>query len=172
MGVPLHPTPHPQGWCIDLPNPTADAGHVHYVTLPTGPLTGKMKVTLRCRIEADPGARLVPVKDHAAPALLTLYFQRQGDDWSGRGRYEAYRWFASFATVELKPGAFFMLVAHFDQNWTAVVTSSRLTNPEAFNDARANAGRIGFVLGGGDGLGHGVYASGPARLVVTDFRVE
>jgi hypothetical protein len=28
------------------------------------------------------------------------------------------------------------------------------------------------VLGGGDGYGHGVFATGPARLIVTDFRVE
>jgi hypothetical protein len=28
------------------------------------------------------------------------------------------------------------------------------------------------VLGGGDGYGHGVFATGPARLIVTEFRVE
>lgn len=38
--------------------------------------------------------------------------------------------------------------------------------------AMNDAGRIGFVLGGGDGLGHGIYATGPARLVVKSFQIE
>ena len=41
-----------------------------------------------------------------------------------------------------------------------------------FAEAIANASRIGFVLGGGDGLGHGVYATGPLRIVVTGFEVR
>jgi hypothetical protein len=57
-------------------------------------------------------------------------------------------------------------------NWTAVQSSSARTNPAAFRAALAAADRIGFVLGGGDGFGHGVFATGPARLVVTSFRVE
>ena len=50
--------------------------------------------------------------------------------------------------------------------------SSRESNPSDFKSAIDNAGRIGFVLGGGDGLGHGVFATGPARIVVTGFTVE
>ena len=46
------------------------------------------------------------------------------------------------------------------------------TNPAEFAAALDGASRIGFVLGGGDGLGHGVYATGPLRLVVTDFSVK
>jgi hypothetical protein len=38
--------------------------------------------------------------------------------------------------------------------------------------ALAAADRVGFVLGCGDGYGHDVFATGPARLTVTDFRVE
>jgi hypothetical protein len=35
-----------------------------------------------------------------------------------------------------------------------------------------NADRIGFTFGGGDGYGHGTYATGSARFVVTSFAVE
>jgi hypothetical protein len=52
------------------------------------------------------------------------------------------------------------------------MTSTARTQPEAFREALAKADQVGFVLGGGDGLGHGVYATGPARLIVTSFRVE
>ncbi len=65
-----------------------------------------------------------------------------------------------------------MLVAPLSGNWTAVGRSSARSNPFAFRDALAEADQVGFVLGGGDGYGHGVFATGPARLVVTDFRVE
>ncbi|MBA3729320.1 MAG: hypothetical protein H0W92_00715 [Sphingomonas sp.] len=46
------------------------------------------------------------------------------------------------------------------------------TNPMGFRSALANADEVGFVLGGGDGLGHGVFATGRARLIVTSFRIE
>jgi hypothetical protein len=52
------------------------------------------------------------------------------------------------------------------------MTSNAYSNRYGFSDALANADQVGFVLGGGDGFGHGVYATGPARLIVTDFRVE
>ncbi len=52
------------------------------------------------------------------------------------------------------------------------MTSSARSNPAAFREALADAHQVGFVLGGGDGHGHGVYATGPAQLVVTEFRVE
>lgn len=170
VGVPSHLQPHPDGWALDIPHPNAEAGHVHYITHPTGPLTGKTKVTLRLRIEAAPGVRLVPTRFPDSPALLTVYFQRAGDSLTAR--HEDYRWYASFATVVGLAAGEYVIEAPLDANWTAVLTSSRANNPAGFQAALEHAARIGFVLGGGDGLGHGVYATGPARLIVTAFEVE
>ena len=169
-GVPLHPTPRRGGgWQIDLPQRPSG---VHYVTFPLGSLAGKSRIVMRYRIEAAPGVRIVPSTAPAAPSILTLYFQRAGDNWSARGRFEAYRWYASFASHSpLKPGDY-EISAPLDGNWTAVMTSSARTNPAGFRAALAEADQVGFVLGGGDGFGHGVYATGPARLIVTEFRVE
>lgn len=172
VGVPLHPVSHPEGWVIDFPNPNAAAGHVHYVTMPTGSLAGKHKITMTYRIEMAPGAQIVPLSDPKAQPMLTLYIQRAGDNWSDAGPYETYRWYASKnRRIGLQPGAG-VLEATFDSGWTALETSTQVNNPQAFADALANAGRIGFVLGGGTGLGHGVYATGQARLVITSFSVE
>lgn len=172
VGTPLHPLPHPQGWCIDIPGPNAEAGHVHYVTVPTDSLAGKTQITLRCRFEMADGDKLCPVHSPDSPSLLTLYFQRKEDDWSAQGGFEAYRWYASFGTQsDLRCGEYF-LTARFDANWTAILSSSRAANPTSFSDALVDAGRVGFVLGGGDGLGHGVFATGPARLIVTSFKVD
>jgi hypothetical protein len=104
--------------------------------------------------------------------MITLYFQRAGDNWSGRGRFETYRWYATFATQSpLAPGDHLM-IAPLDARWTAVETSNAHGSAGAFRAALAAADQVGFVLGGGDGYGHGVFATGRARLIVTDFRVE
>ena len=169
-GMPLHPSPGPgRAWHIDLPQPPRS---VHYVTFHHGPLAGHRRIVMRYRIEAAPGVRIVPRTAPQSPSVITLYFQRRGDNWSGDGPYEAFRWFATFASQSpITPGDHVM-VAPLTGNWTAVGRSSARTNPWAYRDALANADQVGFVLGGGDGYGHGVFATGPARLVVTSFRVE
>lgn len=170
VGMPLHPTPRRGGgWHIDVPRLP---GSVHYVTFPHGSLAGKRRIVMRYRIEAARGARLLASSDGRSPGLVTLYFQRRGDNWSGRGRFETYRWYATFATQSQPGPGEHVIVAPLDGPWTAIETSSAATSPAAFRQAVAAAGEVGFVLGGGDGFGHGVSATGPVRLIVTDFRVE
>jgi hypothetical protein len=171
-GMPLTPRqlPGAKGWVIDLPQPSPEVGSAHYVTMKTGSLAGYTKVSMRYRIEADPGVKILPRRFPNAPSMLTLYFQRRGDSWTAK--HEDYRWYASFSRQSpIVPGEF-EIEARFDQNWTSVLSSSRDKNLARFQEAVAGAGRIGFVLGGGDGAGHGIYATGPARIVVTSFRLE
>ncbi|HEY1606797.1 MAG TPA: hypothetical protein VGF77_14490 [Allosphingosinicella sp.] len=169
-GVPLHPSPGPAGaWHIDLPQVP---GSVHYVTFRHGSLAGKARIVMRYRIDADPGVRIVPATAPSLPSVISLYFQRGGDDWSGEGRFETYRWYATFASQRpVVPGVHEM-AAPLDGNWTAVEKSSVRNNQAAFRAALAAADRVGFVLGGGSGYGHGVAATGRARLTILDFRVE
>jgi hypothetical protein len=170
QGVPLHPVARRGGgFHIDLPRAP---GSVHYVTFSHGPLAGKSRIVLRYRLEIEPGAQLLAASDGKSGSMITLYFQRAGDNWSGRRRFEAYRWYATFATqAPIRPGSNEM-VAPLSGLWTAVETSSARNNPEAFRAAIEETDQVGFVLGGGDGYGHGVFATGRARLIVTDFRVE
>jgi hypothetical protein len=168
--MPLHPTARRGGgWYFDFPRPP---GSVHYVTFPHGSLAGKRRIVMRYRIEMAPGVRLAPPSAPQSPSILTLYFQRQGDNWSGRGPYEAYRWYATFSSHTPITAGTHEIVAPLNGNWTAVMRSTARTNPRGFSEALADADQVGFVLGGGDGFGHGVFATGPARLIVTDFRVE
>jgi hypothetical protein len=168
-GMPLQPRPGRSGWYIDLPR-APDS--VHYVTFPHGSLAGKRRIVMRYRIEAAPGVQIRPITMPHLPSMLTLYFQRAGDNWSARGPFETYRWYATFATKSPVTAGEHVIVAPLNANWTAVQTSSARTQPAAFRDALADADQVGFVLGGGDGVGHGAYATGPARLIVTEFRVE
>lgn len=156
------------GWAFDIPT----SGSVNYITKPAGSLAGKTKIVLHARIEAADGTRFAPPKFPDLPASMTLYFQRAGDDWSAQGKFEAYRWYAGFATVSNLKAGDYVVEARFDGGWTAVLGTPRASNPEGFQAALANADRIGFVLGGGDGLGHGIFATGPAKFVITDFQVQ
>lgn len=171
VGAQARPTQTPDGWSIDFPNAT-EGGSIHYVTMPSVPLDNYERIHIKYRIEANPGVILYATSDPNAPSMLVLYFQRADDNWSGTAKYESYRWWASFRIQSpLVPGEY-EVFAPFDQVWTAVQSSSTVTNWNEFLEARKNAGRIGFTLGGGSGLGHGVSASGPARIVVTHFGVE
>ena len=168
-GMPLHPSPGPgRAWHIELPQPPAS---VHAVTFRHGSLAGKSRIVMRYRVEAAPGVRIMPRTAPTSPPWITLYFQRRGDNWSGRGPFESYRWFATFATQTITPGEH-QIVAPLTGRWTAVEVSNARSNREGFAAAVAEAEQVGFVLGGGEGYGKGVFASGPARLIVTDFRVE
>ncbi len=170
VGMPLHPTPRREGgFQIDLPRAP---GSAHYVTFSHGSLAGKRRIRMRYRIQAEPGARIVATTDPKSAGIITPYFQRAGDNWSARGRFETYRWYATFATKVLEPGVF-EVVAPLAGKWTAVEKSNAHDAPAAFRDAMTDADQVGFVLGGGDGFGHGVHVvGGRARLIVTDFRVE
>lgn len=167
-GTPDHPAAVPNGFEIDVPQ--AGMGSLHYVDRPIGPLTGRHKVVMCYRIDYEQGTAIVPLSDMSAPSMLTLYFQRQGDGMTARD--EAFRWYASFASQMPITAGEHTVEAALDANWTAVLTSSRENNRAGFDAALAHTARVGFVLGGGTGLGHGVYATGPARLVVTSFKVE
>jgi hypothetical protein len=169
-GMPLHPAAGPGGsWYIDLPQAP---GSVHYLTFSHGSLAGKHRLVMRYRVAVDPDVRIVPVTAPNLPSIVTLYFQRRGDDWSGEGKFEAYRWYATFASQSPITAGEHEIVAPLDGAWTAVISSTARNNPAAFRDAISSADQVGFVLGGGDGYGHGVYATGRARLIVAEFRVE
>lgn len=173
VNMPLQPSPHPRGgFYFDIPYPNRAAGHVHYVTFRHGSLAGKSRIVMRYRLETAPGVELVPTKERPGiPSILSIYFQRRGDNWSGRGPFEAYRWYSTFRTHSpIRPGER-ELVVGLNESWSAVQTSYARTNPAGFRAAIQDADRVGFVFGGGDGFGHGVYATGPARFVVTSFRV-
>lgn len=165
-GMPLTPEPHPDGWAFDFP---LAGGQVNALTFVHGPLTGKSRITLRCRVEME--GVILPEGQPEYQSMLSLFFQRRGDSWSGRGLYEAYRWYSPDIIYPIGPGEHVLSIG-LDEDWSAVMTSTARSNPGAFAEAIRDTERVGFVLGGGDGRAHGVYADGPARMIVTGFAVE
>lgn len=159
-------TPHAQGWQLTIPTPP---GSAHYITMPTTSLEGKNRLVMQFRIELEAGARIVPSDMPQLTGMLTPYFERAGLCWSTQ--CETMRWYSPIRVRPLNAGEY-VLEVPFVANWSAVLVSTRENSPTAYAQALANAGRIGFVLGGGNGVGHGVHATGPARIVITRFSVE
>jgi hypothetical protein len=95
------------GLSFDFPQPDQSVGHVHYVTFRHGSLAGKSRITLRYRIDAAEGVRILPKDYPLQTSTLTLYFQRRDDNWSAQGSYQYYRWYASGQTIRpLAPGEY------------------------------------------------------------------
>ena len=169
-GMPLHPTQTAEGWAFDFPLNTRDGGSVHYITFPYGSLAGKTHIIMKYRIEADQGVEFLPPCCPFSPSIgPTMYFQREADDWNTNGM----RWWATFARVSpIQPGEFELDVP-LNAEWTSVFAGmSATTDPDKFATAKQKAERVGFTFGGGDGYGHGITVTGPARFVVTSFRIE
>lgn len=171
VGMPLHPMQARRGWHLDFPYPNAGAGHAHYVTFNHGPLTGKRRIVMRYRIDAAPGVRFAPRETPALPATLSLYFQRRGDNWTGRRGYDSYRWYAPAHTVAQISRGVHEVTVRLDDAWTSVNGLTAAADPDAHRAAIADTDRVGFVLGSHQARGHGVYATGSARLTVLSFRV-
>lgn len=161
------PIAHPEGWAFDIPQ--SGSGEIDGIFYNHGPLTGKTRITIRYRVE---GTRIVSSEQPDGNGTLALFFQRRGDDWSGQEAYQHYRWY-SLRYLELTPGEH-EIVADLSEldKWISVWGAQGVSYPTQFQAAMDNAGCVGIVLGRPPGLGHGVYALGRARVVVTHFGIE
>lgn len=172
-GLPPRPEPLRDGWYFDFPAGSEAAGHVHYVTFRPGSLRGKSRITVRYRVDAAPGARFVARANPELPAAVSLYFQQRGDDWSGRGRYEFFRWYAPAATVRpIAPGEHEMTVAFDAPGWISVMGKAASRTPGAMDASLDDVDRVGLVFGAVRGRGHGVFATRPARFTLLGFRID
>lgn len=174
VGMPLRPVPTDQGWYFDFPFNSKSDGHVHAVTFAPESLPGKSRIIVRYRVRAVGQTRFIPQEHPTMPAIVSVYFQRRGDNWSAKGRYAFYRWYAPTHSVrEITPGNHEMVVRLDDPTWLAVVGGAQSgENMPSFKAALADPGRIGLVFGSSWSRGHGVYATDSARFELLSFKVE
>lgn len=134
-GLPWRPDETRQGWRIE-------GGEPHYVTQDCDGLSGSIRVRYRASgwsaVEGgEPG--------------LSLHFQRKGDNWSGFGPYETFRWY-SREMFPLQGQHEVTVPLRFDA-WISVMGKM---NQTAFNSAKRDAHRVGLCFGAQVGRGHGV----------------
>lgn len=158
-GMPPHPTGETGGWYFNFP-PTGPNG-VDYVTTTTGSVAGRVNITMKFRVVGGP---FLPTEGEG-PAKVRLFIQRNGDNLSGQGGYEFYRWWSK-NVAEVTQG-YFTLMAGLDQSeWTSVRGKSG-DDPAAvgmFGAACIDLGAIGVTFGGMF-AGHGVYGPGSFHLM-------
>jgi hypothetical protein len=173
VGMPEEPKPIKGGWTFQFPYPDVEAGHVHYLTFPHGPLTGKKRIVMRYRIDAAKGVKFTPREYPNQSAMISLFFQRSGDNWRAKGRYVDYRWYAPAAKmVPVSAGTNSVTIALSDPDWISVFAARAEASKAGFDAAIADTDRVGFVVGSASARGHGVFATGPAKFTLLEFRVE
>lgn len=164
VGMPSHPTVQGDGWYFDFPDAKGQVDYVQWFGAPV--LTGAKQLVLHYSVT---GGGFVPseVTDNR-PATVGLQFQRKGDDWSGKGAMETYRWYSHQLPV-LKAGEFTLTVPLDISAWGDVYGKS--DNLAAFNAALADISNIAVVFGNTSGAGHGVYATQPSRFTMKGLEV-
>lgn len=94
---------------------------------------------------------------------LTVFFQRAGDDWSGRGDKAHYRWYSN-TLFPLTPGVHRIEVPLTPEHWHNVTGGQARDAVAQFNAALTDKGRIGFGFGWRGGRQHGVTGAGAVTL--------
>lgn len=171
VGMPAHPQAA-HGGAVRFAFPQSGRGQVDAMTTAIGPLDRARTITIRYRVDAAPGTRFVADETPDMPATVSLYFQRAGDNWTARGRYGSYRWYApGEAVIPLEPGERTVTV-RLDAGWTNVNGKPVSEDPAGFAAARAEAATLGLAFGSLSRRSHGVYAIGQASftLLTMDIR--
>ena len=150
-------------------------GSVHYVTKPAKmAATVAVTATFTITTTGDPtfDYHTAPNNTCDTPAAAHLFLQQQGDDLSGAGQYEFYRWFSNAGTY-LKKGSFTIDVPLEPALWTSVFGKKGDANPAAFAAAISDLGNMGVTFGGGCFSGHGVrILNGSAVFTMNHFSVQ
>lgn len=144
--------------------PTKDG--VHYVYRAGSAALGQT-ITMTFSLAGD--GTLVPTQ--GTTPYVTLYLQRAGDNMSGAGAYEFYR-FWSGATKLTGAGDYTVSVPLTYNIWTGVMGRS---DQNGFAACLANLQNIGFTFGdpGAGASGHGVYVTnGTMRFTLKNFTIN
>jgi hypothetical protein len=152
------------------------SGSAHYIVRPSSALTGN---SLVAQIEVDgfdPGFNFRIAADNVCdspPANVRLFFQRAGDDMSGAGQHEFYRWWSNPISYVLAIGSATLTVPLTPDQWSSVYGKFGIENPAMFQAALENAGAVGVTFGGGCFMGHGVNViGGSATFILKNYTME
>ena len=189
VGTPRHPRPYSDGsWYVDVPAASgADAGptcksrpscpHLNMVVAnPGGPLSGRLAADVQ--VEATPAPTYNFALDPTPPcagdkALASLYFQQRGDDFSGQGKHQFYRWWSKRVIYLDELTSTTLSVTLETTNWISVYGKDGTQNPPAFAAAMADPVAVGLTFGGLCGSHHGLNVSGgTSRIIVLSYRME
>jgi hypothetical protein len=175
-GMPRNPRAVPAGWAFDFPTD----GHVGYLVTDQRVKSAFNSITAVFSIDTAGNPffdwRTESFNTCPNPATVRLFVQRKGDDMSGDGPFEFYRWWSNPVAYVLAPGDAVLVGDLTDPaQWTSVFGRSATANEPAFRAALADIGNVGFTFGGGCFFGHGVFVTpgtGSATFTAAEFTVR
>lgn len=176
-GMLLRPLAGDGGWYFDFPGSAGSVGYV--TTLTSMAASSGIAASIMVVVTGNPvfNYKLEANNTCDFPAHVRLFLQRQGDDLSGVGPKQYFRWWSIEAAFKLKAGEAMLTesFANLDK-WVSVFGKRGDADAEAtagLQDAVRNLARIGFTFGGGCFYGHGVnITNGSARFIATSFNVK
>lgn len=106
------------------------------------------------------------------PGTVRLFIQRAGDNMSGVGEYQQYRYWSSVTYKDLALGNFSISETLSDPSkWSDVYGKKGSDYPDRFAATVAQAQNVGVTFGGGSFYGHGVFVTGgTAKFTVRAFK--
>jgi hypothetical protein len=174
--MPRHPHRAAGGWQFDFPTREG----VGYLTTSQRPASVSDSISAKISIDTvgDPFFEFRTEASNTCPghATVRLYFQRRGDDMTGAGGFEFYRWWSNPVAYELGSGSVDLVGDLGDPSrWTSVFGRSGAGHESSFHAALADLGAVGFTFGGGCFFGHGVYVTpgtGQAVFTASEYAVR
>jgi hypothetical protein len=155
----------PQPVSNNLTNAPGPCNHVDYVT--RTPIALNMSITVNYTVAGDCVLGFDTEMGNTAgdPPQLTLLLEHTGD---AALTVFSYRWYSSIRGP-MTAGTHTLTVPLTIAHWSDVQGPPPGTNAQ-FVDTLANLAQVGFVLGGGNAAGHGLYCkTGTGTLTINSF---
>lgn len=148
-------------------------GHVNMITQSVAGLKGSQITAVFQETESNPVWFWAFDAGNTCPGgqAVHLYFQRAGDDMSGVGDKQYYRWWGP--AIPIQPSLGSVTAALAPGLWGSVYGVNGSVQPLMFQQALDNASSVGFTFGGGCFAGHGVaLKGGSAAMTLRSFVVQ
>ena len=119
--MPASPSAAGSGWSFTFPNTSGPSGGVHYLVTQSPNLASKSTLAMSGVISVAPGTAWGSNDpSDITPDHCRAYFQQAGDDLSGTGPHEFYRWF-SHTAITLTDGSFNVTIPFDPPQWGSVL---------------------------------------------------
>lgn len=144
--------------------PTREPFEVDYVARGELDLRRATAIRMRWRVT---GGDVIPTEGEAETATLGLVLQRRGDDWTGTGEAEFYRFYSpeAFPLIE---GEFERVIPLGGTQWGSVMGRR---NPAQFAETIAKLDSLGLTFGSAALRGHGARSTGAAMFELLSLEI-
>jgi hypothetical protein len=150
--------------------PNASPGANYLQTATNGAVRGPVIISYSVETTGSPifDFHTNPNNTGTAPSSARIMVQRRGDDFSGSGGYEHYRFWSTVGARELAAGSFVISSSLDPAQWISVYGKRGSDVPADFAACMSDAEYIGVTFGGGSFYGHGVFVRNGSAM----FRID